>query len=66
MTCEYCGSNKHKKENCRITNLANYLVGNEYDKDNLPKILVVTNEENLIDIIEETHAIKHLRSSGKK
>jgi hypothetical protein len=44
---------------------ADYLTGKS-DKGPEGRTLVVTNENNLIDAVEEAHALKHVKIKGDK
>ena len=63
--CKYCGSSRHKSENCSINQWANYLTG---ESDTAPegRTLLVTDEDNLVDAVEEVHALKHIKPLKSK
>lgn len=65
MTCEHCGSDRHRSEDCPALHLTRFLLGkDDYDIEKLPDLVAVTDEENLVDTIEEAHAIQHLFNDG--
>jgi hypothetical protein len=59
--CEWCGSSKHKSDNCPTRNLVRYLNDETLSpEDRLPDVTVTTNEDNLDKTIEEAHFLQHI------
>ena len=65
MSCTYCGSDAHPSENCPTRKLVKFLTSEEtVPPQGLPK-LVVTTEENLIETVEEAHALMHVKKKNE-
>ena len=62
--CIYCGSSSHKSESCHMKQWADYLTGKS-DKGPERRTLIVTDENNLIDAVEEAHALKHIKTNSR-
>ncbi len=62
--CIYCGSD-HSSESCHMKQWADYLTG---ESDTAPegRTLIVTDENDLIDAVEEAHALKHIKTNNQK
>ena len=66
MGCKWCGSDNHQSEACPTRRLVKFLTSKEdVAPIGLPRV-IVADEEHLVDTIEETHAVMHMKKLREK
>lgn len=64
-TCVYCGSS-HKSELCHMKKWADYLTGKAEEAPEGRTLIVAEGEDELINAIQEAHALKHIKKSKRR
>ena len=64
--CKWCGSSHHRSEACPTRRLLDWLTNTKevVPPLDLPK-MVVCSDENLIETVEEAHALMHIKKLKK-